>query len=522
MAKRLPSQECSCNVSRPSGPAGRVAAVLVALAAVVAAPVAAGAFSLEDVAARAQALSREAYVDHRAVVPKWMLVGSMTYDQWRDIRFNPSRSLWRSEHLPFEVQFFHPGLYYDRTVGVSVIDQAGVHPVPFDSKSFDYGKNDFASRIPRDIGYAGIRIHTPMRTSEYFDELIVFLGATYFRALGRDNVYGLSARGIAIDTVEPSGEEFPHFSEYWLEKPAADASHLVVLALMEGPSVTGAYRFDIHPGASTRIDVDSRLFPRKTIGKLGIAPLTSMFFFGENSRRRFDDFRPEVHDSDGLLLHFDSGEWLWRPLDNPSRINASSSHMKNPRGFGLQQRDRRFESYEDLETHSELRPSTWVEPRGDWGEGRVELDEIPSDSELVDNIVAFWVPDTPVQPGQRLSFAYTVSFYMDDPATPPAGRVLATRQDSGFKGDTNRFVIDFGGKELNALSEAKPPAPVVTAQPPDVAELLDQHVVRNPHTGGWRLSFQVKPKTDAPVELRAFLKNETSVLTETWSYAIIK
>ena len=498
------------------------AALGVTVLAAVAAPSVGRAFSLDDVASRAQAEARAQYVDHRVEVPKWMLIGSMTYDQWRDIRFKPDHSLWRSEGLPFQVQFFHPGLYYDRTVSVSVVDETGVHATSFDSKSFDYGKNDFASRIPRNIGYAGIRIHTPMRTKAYFDELVVFLGATYFRALGRDNVYGLSARGIAIDTVEPSGEEFPHFSEFWLVKPASDADHLVVLAMMESQSVTGAYRFDIHPGARTVIEVESRLFARKAMRKLGIAPLTSMFFFGENSRRHFDDFRPEVHDSDGLLLHFDSGEWLWRPLDNPPRINASSSHMKNPRGFGLQQRDRRFESYEDLETHAELRPSTWVEPRGDWGEGRVELDEIPSSTELEDNIVAFWVPDAPVLPGQALSFAYSVSFYMDDPATPPGGRVLATRQDAGFKGDTNRFVLDFGGKDLNALPDAKPPVAVVTTQPADAAELLDQHVVRNPYTGGWRVSFQVKPKNDAPVELRVFLQDEKSVLTETWSYAIIQ
>jgi len=496
--------------------------VAAILSTFVAAPAPAAAFSLDDVTARALALSKEEYRDHRAEVPKWMLVGSMSYDQWRDIRFSPERSLWRKEGLPFQVQFFHPGLYYDRTVAVSTVDKRGVHAVPFDVKSFDYGKNDFASRIPKDIGYAGIRIHAPMRTPGYFDELVVFLGATYFRALGRDNVYGLSARGLAINTVEPAGEEFPHFVEFWLETPAPDAKNLVIMALMEGPSITGAYRFDIRPGERTVIDVESRLFPRRSIGKLGIAPLTSMFFFGESSRRRFDDFRPEVHDSDGLLLRFDSGEWLWRPLDNPTRVNASGFQMRNPRGFGLLQRDRAFANYQDLETRSELRPSTWVEPRGDWGDGRVELDEIPSNSELVDNMVAYWVPDKPVQPGQRLDFSYSVSFFTDDANIPPGGRVLATRQDGGAKGDTNRFVLDFGGKELNALPEDSAPLAVITTSPADSAELLDHHVMRNPDTGGWRLSFQVKTKTDAPIELRAFLTNDKAALTETWSYAIIK
>ncbi|HEY2772759.1 MAG TPA: glucan biosynthesis protein [Candidatus Binatia bacterium] len=502
-------------------PSRAAATWFFAAATLLAAPAAARAFSLDDVTTRAQALSKEEYVDHRHEVPKWMLVGSMTYDQWRDIRFNPDKALWKTDGLPFQVQMFHPGLYYDRTVAVNVIDDGGVHPVPFDIHSFDYGKNDFAAKIPPDIGYAGFRVHCQLRSQAYFDDLIVFLGATYFRALGRDNVYGLSARGIAINTVEPGGEEFPHFSEFWLEKPAPDAKSLVILALMEGPSIAGSYRFEITPGASTVIDVTSHLFPRRPVAKLGIAPLTSMFFFGEDSRRHFDDFRPEVHDSDGLLLHFDNGEWLWRPLDNPMRINASSSRMHNPRGFGLLQRDRAFADYQDLETHSEQRPSTWVQPHGDWGDGRVELDEIPSDSELVDNMVAYWVPDTAVQPGQQLDFAYSVSFYTDDPAVPPGGRIIATRQDSGAKGDTKRFVIDFAGEDLNAIPDASPPTAVITTPPPEVAELLDHHVLRNPDTGGWRLAFQIKPKTDAPIELRAFLRDDKGALTETWSWAVV-
>jgi glucans biosynthesis protein len=221
-------------------------------------------------------------------------------------------------------------------------------------------------------------------------------------------------------------------------------------------------------------------------------------------------------------VHFDNREWLWRPLDNPSRIDASGFHAHNPRGFGLLQRDRAFASYQDLETRAELRPSTWVEPRGDWGDGRIELVEIPSTNELVDNMVAYWVPDAPVEPGARLDFSYSVSFYGDDGRRPPDGRVVATRQDGGPKGDTKRFVIDFAGAALNALADDKPPTAVVTTSPAPLAELLDHHVVRNPDTGGWRLSFQIKPKTEAPIELRAYLAGETGAMTETWSWAVIK
>lgn len=494
----------------------------LALGLALAVPAIAQAFSLDDVAAKAETLAREEYLDHRESPPLWLLAGSMSYDAWRDIRFNPERSLWRSEGLPFQVQFFHPGIWYNRSISVDTVDGGVVRPVPFDIHSFDYGKNDFGSRIPADIGWAGFRIHAPLRTKDYYDELVVFLGATYFRALGRDNVYGISARGIALNTVDPGGEEFPHFVEFWIEKPAKGATSIVVYALMEGPSITGAYRFDVQPGTSTAIDVDSRLFPRREIKKLGIAPLTSMFWFGENSRTRYDDFRPEVHDSDGLLAHFESGEWLWRPLDNPKTISASIFGMDHPRGFGLLQRDHAFASYQDLETHAERRPGAWVEPKGDWGPGHVELDQIPTSNELVDNVVAYWVPDAPPTPGHSLNFAYTVSFFTDDPALAPGGRVLSTRQDGGVHGDRNRFVIEFGGGQLNAIADANPPVAMITTSPADAAELLDQHVVRNPDTGGWRLAFQLESKIDAPIELRAFLKGDGKALTETWSTAVLR
>lgn len=480
------------------------------------------AMDLDGVTKKAAALARETYKDHRGTVPQWMLVGSMSYDQWRDIRFKPAESLWAKDMLPFQVQFFHPGLYYDRTIAVHVIDAGKSEQLTFASSMFDYGQNDFAERVPSDIGYAGLRIHHPLKSQQYFDELIVFLGATYFRALGRDNVYGLSARGIAIDTVEPTGEEFPHFTDFWLEKPKPEASQLVMLALMEGPSITGAYRFVITPGAETVVDVEARLFARKEIRKLGLAPLTSMFFFGEGTRRKFDDFRPEVHDSDGLLLHSGDGEWIWRPLDNPSRVNASGYQMRDPQGFGLIQRDRAFASHQDIETRSEMRPSAWVTPKGKWGKGRVELVEIPTDSELVDNIVAYWVPDRAAQPGKRLDIAYSVKFYGEDAQRPPAGRAVATRQDGGTKDTGHRFVIDFGGGGLEELSDDEAPEAVLSANPPGVVQILDHHVVRNPDTRGWRLAFQLKPTGEGPIDLRAFLRRGSAALTETWTYTIVR
>jgi glucans biosynthesis protein len=401
---------------------------------------------------------------------------------------------------------------------VNVLDARGVHPLPFSPERFDYGKNDFGARIPRDIGYAGVRSHYPLKGPEYYDELAVFLGASYFRALGRDTVYGLSARGLAIDTVRPGGEEFPRFIEFWLARPEPEATHLVLYALLDSPSASGAYRFDITPGVETTVAVDARLFPRAAGHRLGLAPLTSMFFFGENTTRAFDDFRPEVHDSDGLLLHFDTGEWLWRPLDNPTRINVASFRMHDPRGFGLVQRDRDFANYQDIETRSERRPSAWVAPRGDWGDGHVELVEIPSTNEKLDNMVAFWVPANPPEPGGSLAYAYTLSWYVDDAQRPPGARATATRRDRGTVDtprDGYRYVIDFEGAALTALAAEDAPRGVVSAG--NGAALYDQHVYKNPVTGGWRLVFQIKPRNEQPVELRAYLERRGDMLSETWS-----
>jgi glucans biosynthesis protein len=326
----------------------------------------------------------------------------------------------------------------------------------------------------------------------------------------------LSVRGLAVDTVAPSGEEFPNFTEFWIVKPSPGAGSLVIYALLEGPSATGAYAFSVTPGEQTRVDVEARLFFRRKVERLGIAPLTSMFFFGENSRRRFDDFRPEVHDSDGLLLHLDSGEWIWRPLENPSSIAVNSFQMRNPRGFGLMQRDRDFANHQDLETHAEQRPSAWVEPRGDWGEGRVELVEIPTDTEKNDNIVAFWVPAVIPGPGEERSFSYSLYWYGDDPTRPSGGRAVATRQDAGTIEGGRRFIVDFAGESLASDDTNDAPEAVVSA---GTGEVKDIHVAYNPAIRGWRLGFQLVPAGNDPVEMRAYLKRKGDVLTETWSYA---
>jgi glucans biosynthesis protein len=404
-----------------------------------------------------------------------------------------------------------------------------VSPVSFSPDQFDYGRNEFESRVPQDLGYAGLRIHYPIKSRSYHDEVAAFLGASYFRAVGRDQVYGLSARGVAIDTALSSGEEFPWFREFWLVQPAPGAQELTLYALLDSPSASGAYCFVVAPGAQTRVDVEMRLYPRKTLGKLGIAPLTSMFLHGESGAGGVDDYRPEVHDSDGLLVAASSGEWLWRPLQNPGDLSVASFGLVSPRGFGLVQRDRAFDHYQDIEARPDLRPSAWVQPKGEWGTGRVELVEIPTRNDTNNNIVAYWVPQATASPHAPVSLKYSVFWYGDDRGRPPGGRSIATRRDGGTHPEARRLVVDFEGEALRRLPADAVLEGLVTVIPsggsraelPQPAAILEQQVIRNPVTGGWRLVLQLKPPDDDPVELRAFLRHGANAVSETWSYLLV-
>ncbi len=509
---------------RPSHVRGTVRLVGAVTAAVVLGWLAVPArcqagFGLTDVTEMAKQLAAQPYQPPTGQVPDWLL--NINYDQWRDIRFRPERSLWRDARLPFEVQFFHPGLYFDRTVAVNVIDAKGVHPVPFSTDTFNYGKNDFVSRIPANLGFAGFRVHAPINTRKYFDEVIVFLGASYFRAVAKNLHYGLSARGVAVDTVEPRGEEFPSFTQWWLVRPRSGAKELMLYALLDGRSVTGAYQFVVRPGTQTLVRIDARLFIRDRDRKIGLAPLTSMFFFGENTVRHFDKFQPEIHDSDGLLMHAETGEWLWRPLDNPATLQVNSFQMPNPMGFGLLQRDRNYDHYQDLETRQEERPSAWVETRSKWGPGQVQLVQLPTDTDIHDNIVAYWVPAELPPSGQPLSFAYDLFWFSADAQRPPGGRAIDTRREPGKMEGAQRIIVDFDGPRLRALPAGAPVDATVTVVGGDTAgQIVDQHVIKNSVTGGWRLSFQVKPFHPTATELRAFLHQGGNALTETWTYTL--
>ena len=317
-------------------------------------------FTFEDVARRARELSQSALV---APQPLPDPLGKLEADAWRDIRFRPDRALLGNNGGLFRLQLFHLGGVHRQPVTVNVIRDGLAAPVPYAPNLFDYGRTKFEKPLPLNLGFAGFRLHYPLNDPRNFDELVTFLGASFFRFLGRGQRFGASARGLTVNAGSDA-EEFPFFREFWIDSPGAAADRITVYALLDGDSVTGAYKFEIRAGIETVIDVSATLFARREGAKFGIAPLTSMFCFGENDRRVQTDFRPELHDSDGLLLHSGAGEWLWRPLHNPAQMKISAFGDKNIRGFGLIQRDRDFSHFQDLDAAYELRPSYWIEPQG--------------------------------------------------------------------------------------------------------------------------------------------------------------
>jgi glucans biosynthesis protein len=483
------------------------------------------AFGFDDVAEKARLLAAAPYVATPEHLPQELK--DLSYDQYRDIRYNPERAIWHAEALPFELMFFHLGKFQTQPVALNEVIGQEVRHIAFDRNNFNYGHNTLHPETWGDLGYAGFRVHTALNSPDYKDELAVFLGASYFRALGQGQHYGLSARGLAIDTPGPGPEEFPRFVEFWIERPGPSATELVIHALLDSPRATGAYRFAVHPGVDTVFDVQARIFLRAGVTTLGLAPLTSMFRHGENQPHA-DDFRPEVHDSDGLMIATGGvdgaeGEWLWRPLVNPARPLVTSFAVKDLQGFGLMQRDRNFASYEDTEARYEKRPSAWVTPVGNWGPGRVELMQLPTPDESNDNIVAYWVPDALPQPGHPLEFAYQLHWQGDAQQRPPSGWTVQSRRGNGYVEHGTvvdprdvQFVIDFDGPGLRALPADAVVEPVLSASPN--ATILERNAYRNPATGAWRMTLRIKRLASTePVELRAHLQSHDHTLTETWT-----
>ncbi|MDR2871597.1 MAG: glucan biosynthesis protein D [Xanthomonadaceae bacterium] len=468
---------------------------------------------------RARTLAMAPYQGSGSRLPA--AVAGLSWDQYQAIRYRDGYALWADDDGGrFQVRFFHLGLYFKSPVHIYELADGQAQELAYDPEAFDYGNSGLkGAGLPSDLGFAGFRL-TPNDSDRDF---AAFLGASYFRAVGRDGQFGLSARGLAIDCGMDRPEEFPNFVAFWLERPAAGSETVVVYALLDSPSIAGAYRFVITPGEPLVMDVDCALYPRKSIERLGIAPCTSMYQYGENDRRMAWDWRPEIHDSDGLSMHTGSDEWIWRPLSNPERLRFNMFLDENPRGFGLLQRDRNFDHYQDDGVYYEKRPSLWVEPKHGWGRGSVQLVEIPTVDETFDNIVAFWNPEEKPQAGQELLFGYRLFWGAQPPAQPPLAKCVATR--TGLGGAIGkkreyfswRFAVDFAGGALASLGDGVKVEPVLSLSRGS-AEIVSAWALRE--IQGYRAMFDVVPPDDSTdqIDIRLFLRSGERTLTETWLY----
>lgn len=445
----------------------------------------------------------------------------LDYDDYRRIVFRPDAAIWRGADSPFQLQLFHPGFLANSPIKLNLVTGGQALPLAFTPAVFNYHED--LGDIDTDAagGYAGFRVHHPINTGERFEEFLVFLGASYFRGVGKDQFYGLSARGLAVNTVGPGAEEFPRFSEFWIETPTAGATDLQIHALLDSPSITGAYHFRVQPGLPTVVDVAATLFPRRDLKRIGIAALTSMFLFDATNRASFDDFRSAVHDSDGLLIQQANGETLWRPLANPAQLQVSSFGRVRPLGFGLLQRHQAFEQFQDAEARYDKRPSLWIEPRGDWGEGEVLLVEIPSGQETNDNVVAYWQPDQGLSTGKDHYFAYRMSWGAGPSSAPQPGRILETAAGRPAFGAEDRdervFVIDFSDGDTIPDLQLDPDTVQVNTFS-SAGEITDVSATLVEATGNYRVYVRLDPAGADLAELRVALEIDGGQWGETWLY----
>ena len=471
-------------------------------------------FGFEEVARLAADLARAGFAPpQERLQPPF---ADLSYDAFRGIRFRREADPWRDLGR-FGLALLPPGLFFNVPVRINLVENGVPRNLPFDPSLFDFAPGSFpadaAKAAPGDMGWSGFRLRTVLNRPGVLDELAVFQGASYFRVIGRGNVYGLSLRGLAIGTGSAQGEEFPAFREFWITTPTAASESITVLGLLDSASVAGAYEFVLTPGSDTVVSTRLALFPRREMADVGIAPLTSMFWFGPGDRGNVDDYRPGVHDSDGLQMVTGGGEHLWRSLSNPAALQISAFSDRDPRGFGLMQRDRRFSSFEDAETRYEDRPSVWIAPEGGWGQGSVVLIEIPVDTEFNDNIVSFWQPGQPLAAGVRHDFAYRMGVGMAPAPRTPIAQVVQTRSGLAVNGRATRsFLIDY---DLAPFVDQPDPVASVTASD---GAIDHAYVVRLPEAGVMRLAFEFRPERAELAELTARLDSGNVRMSETWLY----
>ncbi|WPB57870.1 glucan biosynthesis protein D [Xylophilus sp. GOD-11R] len=460
------------------------------------------------------------------------VLDKIDYDAHGKIKYKPEAALFADGPGNFPVTFFHLGRFFQTPVHMFVLESNGgnyfAREVVYDDKYFDMPADSPAHQLPDGAGFAGFRFQESRAGDQkkkpwQQNDWVAFLGASYFRAIGELYQYGLSARGVAVDVAEPGkNEEFPSFTQFFFDPPANGGDTVVVHALLEGPSITGAYKFIMQRGKSVVMDIEKRLFLRQDIARLGLAPLTSMYWFSETNKPRDADWRPEVHDSDGLALWNGAGERIWRPLNNPTTIVTSAFGDNGIKGFGLLQRDRLFDHYQDGVMY-DLRPSLWVEPLDNWGAGAVQLVELPTDDEIHDNAVAMWVPAAPAKAGSAISLRYKLHWTDREPYPSPLAICVATRTGrGGVPGQPRpqgvvKFMVEFLGGNLSKLPFGVTPEAVLSA-PTGKFSYVFTEAVPDGVAGHWRAQFDYTPEGNAPVDIRLYLRQGQETLSETWLF----
>lgn len=473
---------------------------------------AAGAsFAADHVRKLAQELAARDFVKPRIDIAEPF--NALTAEQYRDIRFRTEAAVWRGENLGYEVQLMAMGWLYETPVEIWIVEGGTARSLRADSASFSIGPSIEKAPDAAPFGFSGFRVSGAFNRIDALDDFVSFQGASYFKSVGRNQQYGLSARALAVNTARPGGEEFPVFRAFWIEKPAAAASEVVIHGLLDSESVAGAYRFVVRPGRATEIEVEAVLFARRALTHLGLAPLTSMYFHGPAQRRVDNDYRPAVHNSEGLAVINGHGERLWRPLANPKMLQTSAFVDKNLKGFGLVQRTRAFAGYEDLEARYDRRPTAWIEPLGSWGDGYVELIEIPITEEIHDNIVAYWKPAKAIEPGTAHTYAYRMTWGTDVPAVWSGAWVEKTQVGAGRNADHVLFVVDFAGPSARDAREL--PVAELFATAGTTSNLTIQ---RHPELPGLRVKFELNSAGTELIELRLGLKLAGQLISENWLY----
>jgi glucans biosynthesis protein len=481
-------------------------------------------FSFALLTERAREAAQRAYAPPRRPAPE--IVAEIGYEQHGKIKFRADRALFSDGTGAYPVTFFPVGKYFPKTITMHAVEGDKAVEVLYQPDDFSMPADSPAARLPEDTGFAGFQVREAKSRSDWrTQDWVAFLGASYFRAIGSLGEYGLSARGVAIDTASPEPEEFPDFTEFYLQPSPREGEPLVVSALLDGPSIAGAYRFTIRRTEGVVIDVEAHLFTRKDITKLGIAPMTSMYWFSGYDKSYQLEWRNGAHDSDGLAMWTGAGERIWRPLVNPPAPSTSAFVDDNPRGFGLMQRGRDPAQYLDRYLNYERRPSLWIEPQGGWGKGAFHLVEFPTDHEDFDNIGCFWVPAEPVKAGKALTFRYRMYWGADEPQPPTTiGRPIVTRIGRGGfpytranPPDIKRIVVEFAGGPLDTFPKDRKPEAMITPSRGEISSIFLETTSWNK---AWRLQFDVKAEGPAPVDLRAFLRDGETALTETWLFKL--